>query len=556
MAKPNIRLEHAAKLRIAGVLMALVTAIAATYFVPALTPLQPWRTEEDYVPFWNVVAREFLGGEQRLRADQQELERLAGLASLPGNAGPSATARVAPRRDAGTASGHESTRPKPEYPAFVPMADDVQPKVLIDNAERMKHFFEKLTLVELQTEGAVARAAHWGDSVIGDDGITHAIRQRMQGRFGDAGHGFHALARYNLAYVHQGVHFSGRGQWRKCEIIFKCEPDARYGFGGVSTSSSGGGTGSWWTKETGLGSAIGRFELWYAGMPAGGKFQIKVDGKVDRIVDTERDALTDEWEVIDLPDGAHKVEVRAIGDGVARGYGAVLERRVPGVVWDSLALIGSFTQRLDYQEQEHISRQVARRDTDLLVFMLGGNDVQREKMDLYRTTEPYEQEYQRVVRKYRAGKPRASCLLLSLVDHAEKDSQNVIRSRRIVPRLVEGQRKVARRMGCAFYNTYAAMGGTGSAGRWFRAKPRLMGADLGHLTSHGHRVIARLFYQALMTAYQEFREARTGDPLPELNSLKNGAEDTVRQVLQTAEDAGAAASRGPTKDATADPLNE
>jgi lysophospholipase L1-like esterase len=194
----------------------------------------------------------------------------------------------------------------------------------------------------------------------------------------------------------------------------------------------------------------------------------------------------------------------------------VLERDVPGVVWDSLALIGSFTQRLDYQDPEHIQNQIAHRDLDLLVFTLGGNDVQREKMDLYRTMQPYEDEYRRVIAKFRAGKPEAACLVTSVTDHGERVGAHGIRSRRIVPKLVEAQREVAKEQGCAFFDLFTAMGGEGSIERWYRSKPPLAGGDLGHPTSEGHEVLAALLYQALMHGYAEYRERMAGEPLPEL----------------------------------------
>jgi len=177
-------------------------------------------------------------------------------------------------------------------------------------------------------------------------------------------------------------------------------------------------------------------------------------------------------------------------------------------------LIGSFTQRLDYQEPKHIAEQVKHRDNDLLVFMLGGNDVQREKMDLYRTMAPYEEEYTRVIKKFRAGKPEASCLIMSLTDHGERVGRVGIRTRRIVPKLVASQKMVAEAQGCAFFNTFEAMGGDGSIGRWYHASPRLAGADFAHPTSAGHEVIAELLVRSLMQGYAEFRERKVGTPLP------------------------------------------
>ncbi|MGB1016578.1 MAG: hypothetical protein ACPG4T_20745, partial [Nannocystaceae bacterium] len=73
------------------------------------------------------------------------------------------------------------------------------------------------------------------------------------------------------------------------------------------------------------------------------------------------------------------------------------------------------------------------------------------------------------------------------------------------PRMIEAQRKVARAEGCAFFDTVAAMGGEGSAGRWFKRKPRLIGGDLSHATSKGHQVIGELVYRAVIEGYVAYR---------------------------------------------------
>jgi lysophospholipase L1-like esterase len=370
-----------------------------------------------------------------------------------------------------------------------------------------------LTLTELKLPGAITRAGQWGDSVLGGDGLTHALRQRLQARFGDAGHGFHALSRYSVGYVHHGVRFDDRGGWRSCEIIFKCRPDAHYGYGGVHSSSTGGAESAWRTNGKSPGDRVSRFELWYAKAPDGGRFQVRIDEGATRTIDTRASSLTDAVEVFSVPDGPHSFEVRTAGNGLARGYGVVLERDVPGVVWDELSLIGSFTQRLDYQDPEHLGWQLRRRNVDLMVFIFGGNDVQREYGDLKTTMQPYENEYTRVIRKFRAGRPEASCMLMSLIDHGARQ-ENTVRTRSIVPRLVSAQRRVAEAQGCAFFDTFHAMGGQDAIGRWYQARPQLAAPDFSHPTAAGQAVIATLVYRALMKRYAEFREQRTGQPLP------------------------------------------
>lgn len=512
-------LSGAARRRLVSAVVGLLGAIGATYVIPALSSARPWVAGEGYIPFWNVVGREWMGQEpepdyanapSRSPLEPQKPDGLPPMAQGLEVDDSVAVERERERREEGF---DPNTNKYPAYTAE-PVSEEngkIQP---MEFADRLSYYFSKLTLTELGKPGAITRASHWGDSVLGDDGVTHAIRRRLQRRFGDAGHGFHVLGRYNLGYLHRGVNFKDKGGWHRCEIIFKCESDGLYGFGGVSSHSGGGGTSIWSTVSEGFGSAVSRFELWYLKHSEGGKFQIKVDDKVDRVVNTRAPVATSGWEEIQVPDGPHSFEVRAIGEGSARGFGVVLERSGPGVVWDGLALIGSFTQRLDYQEPAHMAEQVKRRDTDLLVFMLGGNDVQREKMDLYRTMQPYEDEYTNVIRKYRAGKPEASCLIMSLTDHGERVGRSGIQTRRIVPKLVASQRKVAEAEGCAFFDTFQAMGGDGSIGRWYYANPRLAGADFAHPTSAGHEVIADLLVRSLMQAYGEFRTQMVGKPLP------------------------------------------
>jgi lysophospholipase L1-like esterase len=406
----------------------------------------------------------------------------------------------------------------PRFPTYVGLAEDDAPMPgPIENADRLAYYFGKLTRTELGLPGAITRAGQWGDSVIGGDGLTEAIRRKLQERFGDAGHGFHIMGKYNRWYHHRGLRYEEKREWDSCLIIFKCQRDTmRYGYGGVTSTSRGGALSRFQTMPKdppGIGDKVSRFELWYQKRPDGGGFEIRVDGRVSKVVDTRAAQISDGVETLEVPDAEHSFEVAALGPGVSHAYGVVLEREGPGVVWDELSLIGSFTQRLDYQNAEHLAGQIQRRDVDLMVFMFGGNDLSREKADLKLNTDPYEQEYARVIRKFRAGKPQASCLIMSLTDHAIRVGEAIV-SRHIVARLAEAQRKVAEREGCAFYDTFGIMGGLGTVERWRKAKPPMASPDLRHPTVAGQRHIALSLYRALMKAYASYRKENEGRPLP------------------------------------------
>ena len=106
------------------------------------------------------------------------------------------------------------------------------------------------------------------------------------------------------------------------------------------------------------------------------------------------------------------------------------------------------------------------------------------------------------------------------LDHGERDGSGKIVTRTIVPRLVQAQREVAEIEGCAFFNTYEAMGGSGSMGRWVRSSPALGAGDLSHLTHHGHKVVGAMLVRSLMQGYVDFRKRIAGTPVEALGQAQ------------------------------------
>ena len=72
---------------------------------------------------------------------------------------------------------------------------------------------------------------------------------------------------------------------------------------------------------------------------------------------------------------------------------------------------------------------------------------------------------------------------------------------------------IALEEGCAFFDTFSAMGGEGSMGRWYKATPRLTSGDFSHPTRAGRRVLGGMLYRALMKGYVDWRKAKAGTPM-------------------------------------------
>jgi len=80
-----------------------------------------------------------------------------------------------------------------------------------------------------------------------------------------------------------------------------------------------------------------------------------------------------------------------------------------------------------------------------------------------------------------------------------------------IPKLVAIQERVASETGCAFFNTFEAMGGQGTMARWYEAHPRLVSADFIHPAPAGAKLVGNLLYQALTDGFTKYKLKRMRD---------------------------------------------
>jgi lysophospholipase L1-like esterase len=387
---------------------------------------------------------------------------------------------------------------------WLPREDDlVAPKqaLQLPNEQALDGFFAALAALDDGAERKV-RVVHLGDSTNGLDGFPHAIRKRFQSRFGDGGPGFVLPQRPTSNYKPVRVNYAGSGAWKNCYIAYGCKKDGRYGLGGFTFSTEGAVTAKILPKDVGETPAqLAHVELWYAGIPWGGKINLRVGDAVETL-DARAEAVEDRFHTVDVSPGDHPVTVSTTGSGPTRMYGLVLEYSGGGVVWDGMSMIGCFTRRLLNWDESHIAEQVKRRDPDLVVFTYGGNDLRRV-VAAGLTKETFSDELRNALRKVRAGKPDVACVVTSVVDHGRSGSVTVKPEHMEV--IVGTQREVALAEGCAFFDTWAAMGGAGSIYEWLAAKPSLAEPDLKHLNHRGREVMGENVYRALMAEYVKYR---------------------------------------------------
>lgn len=480
----------------------LLAAIALTYAIPPLHRFRPWLPGEP-IP----VLRHFIHEEVETEADpvldDTALEALAAEVPLvPTPVTRGAELVVAPEEYAERTSSIEDPNGamRAFYAALARTARD--PGLDDPSVERM------------------TRIAHFGDSTIATDGITMTVRERLQLRFGDGGHGFVLTADAHLPYRHHMVRHGSEGTWSVQDLTHLPLSDGRYGLGGVQSRSASGGSAFFSTLESEdavLGTAVSRFDVMFQRHPRGGQFRYRVDDGEWVEIDTRADAIEDAIEHIEVPEGHHRLSLRTTGHGESRFYGVVLERGTRGVVYDSLGVVGARAARMMGFDPEHLATQLDQRGTDLVILAFGGNDADDE-----RSTEDFEVVFRRIARLARDARPEASCLLFAPLDQGERDERGRVQTLAPVPRIVTAMRSAALAEGCAFFDTYEAMGGEGSMGRW--ARRGLASSDYRHASPSGYRVIGNLFYEALLEGFAGW--IAEGEPgLGESGSAEAGASE-------------------------------
>lgn len=501
-------------LRHLGIVAAtLIGMIVATYVVPSLQRYSPWRPGEP-LPLSSLVtpADDVLpgfagtGNEGSGEGDEDALEEL----------GVAAAASVV-----------EDEAPPPRGPRV-----QIEPReyagleIHLEHPESLTSFYralERTAIAPDDADGPLTRIAHYGDSSIATDLITSTVRRRLQRRFGDGGHGFVLISKGYLPYRHRDLtHRSSHEVWSLREITRNHLSSGRYGFGGIQFRGRPGSWASFGTAEDApVGTSVGAFEIWYQAHPRGGRIRYRLDDGEWHNVETRTEEVRDAIERIEVPDGPHELDVRFGGNGQPRLYGVVLERRVAGVVYDSLGLVGARAPRLLNFDAEHISGQLGRRGTHLLVLGFGGNEASDNIV-----RERYFEEMRSVIRRMRGGNDEMACLIVAPLDQAERDQRGRIRTIATIPDIVAAQRDAAAAEGCAFFDTWQAMGGEGAMRSWYRARPRLSMSDFRHATPAGYEIVGNLIYKALLEGFAGYVAAPGSELESETGSDSESGSET------------------------------
>jgi lysophospholipase L1-like esterase len=391
-------------------------------------------------------------------------------------------------------------RPKLRGTAAVAAANStLESQFLIDSNGALDHFYAALRDLGSGQPRRTVRIVHYGDSPTTADLITGDTRDLLQERFGNAGPGFILIAKPWAWYGHHGVDISATG-W-KIDTAVGSMREANYGLGGAIFTGPIGATST--IHLTAHDSTS--IEVQYLEEPGGGNLDITADGAPVGTVTTAGDTKKDNATTIPLPPGTKQVQLRVSGSPV-QVFGVVFGRDTRGLTYDSIGLNGASTTVMSRAfKPDTFSAALEHRNPDLVVINYGTNE---SSFPSY-VEKQYEPELIRAIGRVRAALPDTSILIMSPMDRGERSGDQII-TMRAIPEIVAIQQRVADQTGCGFFNTYQAMGGSGTMARWYDRHPAMVSADLIHPSPQGARIVAQLLTGQLLIGYERYMENHPG----------------------------------------------
>jgi hypothetical protein len=413
---------------------------------------------------------------------------------------PHATTGVVAHRDSfGAAEQPRSSAPKQSGCArntvsafeLIQTRIDVPIPEIEDFGTGMQRFYARLDEVLGGRSRGPLRVAVYGDSNLTEDLFTGEMRRVLQGRYGDAGHGYVAVGKPWTWYRHMDVvHDLEPRAWKSYAVSTAAVSDQYYGIGGIAAESLSGRARAWVETappDSPVGRHAGVVEVFYLQRPKGGRFTVRADGKDLAVVETDAPTLGVGFRRFELEEGPHRIGF--VADHGVRLFGVVLERKLPGVVIDSLGVGGANEVLLARMQTDGVRAALKHRPYDLVIFLTGATEDD---------TDAHDTALRERLLLHREALPQAALLVMSPPDYAYGGRRLPKPSKRIA-RLARRKQRIASDLGCAFWDFHGAMGGELSIARF--ADLGMAHSDLAHLNARGNAYMARRFLEAVRRGF-------------------------------------------------------
>jgi lysophospholipase L1-like esterase len=406
--------------------------------------------------------------------------------------------------------------------------------------DSLDQFFTGLAAAERADQNGRVLMLFFGDSHTAGDSMTSRLRATWQNRFGDAGRGLVAAGRpVTRHYYQRDVLYGASGTWKAAVGGHRGDPEP-FGVGGIRVYGQNKGAQLWveTCAECPTGAKVAQFEILYYSAPDHGVLRYRVDDGPWQQVPTKTAPIEPPHpgrQVIAVSDGPHKLTLEHGGGGPLDLFGVVLERLKPGVIVDSLGVVGRRLGSLRSWDWSIIGEQLATRDPRLVVLQYGTNEADDPDLDLEAVAKYYDETILRI----RAAAPTSSILILGPPDVGVREAGKACdrmkktgapidagvipecqwRTPPVLGDIIAVEHAAAIRNHVAFFDTFAAMGGADQMAAWVDGDPKVAFKDHVHLTDLGYGRWADLLSGALLDSYARWRRTSNLPPSKAMISI-------------------------------------
>ena len=379
-----------------------------------------------------------------------------------------------------------------------------------EGRKNLARFFEKIKI------DSTARVMHYGDSQIEGDRITSYIRNKLQTKFGGTGIGLRpAVQPYD--YIFSAVQTSS-DNWKRYPIYGKVDSlveHKRYGvmgafsrFAPLTSDTIPFRDSVVYEAELSIEKSniaynrakiYKRMRLFYGNTKRPVAFEVVV--KEDTVYSgTLRPDFDYGMISCDLPVSTDKIIMKFSGWDSPDIYGIELGD-YSGITVDNIALRGSsgtiFT-KADFAVSKKMYNDL---QPNLFILQFGGNVMPYIKTQ--KAIDSYGRWFASQINRIKQLCPNAAVLVIGPSDMSTKKKDQFV-TYEYLPAVVDVLRQAALSTGSGYWDMYSAMGGHNSMPSWVNAEPELARPDYTHFSSRGARLVASMFYNALILEYNNF----------------------------------------------------
>jgi len=170
-----------------------------------------------------------------------------------------------------------------------------------------------------------------------------------------------------------------------------------------------------------------------------------------------------------------------------------------GVAVDNIALRGSSGLVFTTTSENLLQSIYQNLNAKLIILQFGGNVAPTMK-DNY---DYYQQSFYNQLVRLKKLIPDVSIIVIGIADMSLKEKDKYVSYPNVLL-IRDALKKATFKANCAFWDTYEAMGGQNSMPSWVFSDPPLAEKDFIHFTIDGSKIIAQMFYQALMFEYNDY----------------------------------------------------